>query len=142
MREGEQMGREYHFVTKELFEFVEYGENKGHLYGTSFDSIDEVLKHGRMCIVDADIPLLRTRKLKPFVIFIKPPSPERLRQTRRNATIMEEDFVELEEVSRLIEAKYKQFFDSILVNDGLQDACMKLCSVIHQAQNEPQWIPV
>uniref|UniRef100_A0A3B3H9C2 Membrane protein, palmitoylated 4a (MAGUK p55 subfamily member 4) n=1 Tax=Oryzias latipes TaxID=8090 RepID=A0A3B3H9C2_ORYLA len=156
MREGEQMGREYHFVTKELFEymvcnnrFVEYGENKGHLYGTSFDSIDEVLKHGRMCIVDAEshsIPLLRTRKLKPFVIFIKPPSPERLRQTRRNATIMvndtEEDFVELEEVSRLIEAKYKQFFDSILVNDGLQDACMKLCSVIHQAQNEPQWIPV
>ncbi|XP_020568823.2 MAGUK p55 subfamily member 4-like [Oryzias latipes] len=101
-----------------------------------------------MCIVDAEshsIPLLRTRKLKPFVIFIKPPSPERLRQTRRNATIMvndtvnraftEEDFVELEEVSRLIEAKYKQFFDSILVNDGLQDACMKLCSVIHQAQN-------
>uniref|UniRef100_A0A3P9LKK2 Membrane protein, palmitoylated 4a (MAGUK p55 subfamily member 4) n=1 Tax=Oryzias latipes TaxID=8090 RepID=A0A3P9LKK2_ORYLA len=156
MREGEQMGREYHFVTKELFEymvcnnrFVEYGENRGHLYGTSFDSIDEVLKHGRMCIVDAEshsIPLLRTRKLKPFVIFIKPPSPERLRQTRRNATIMvndtEEDFVELEEVSRLIEAKYKQFFDSILVNDGLQDACMKLCSVIHQAQNEPQWIPV
>lgn len=56
--------------------------------------------------------------------------------------LQEEDFVELEEVSRLIEAKYKQFFDSILVNDGLQDACMKLCSVIHQAQNEPQWIPV
>lgn len=33
---------------------MEYGENKGHLYGTSFDSIDEVLKHGRMCIVDAE----------------------------------------------------------------------------------------
>ncbi|KAF6726813.1 MAGUK p55 subfamily member 4 [Oryzias melastigma] len=162
MREGEQMGREYHFVTKELFEymvcnhrFVEYGESKGHLYGTSFDSIDEVLKHGRMCIVDAEshsIPILRTRKLKPFVIFIKPPSPERLRQTRKNATILtndavnrpftEEDFVEMEEVSRLIETKYKQFFDSVLVNDGLQDASMKLCSIIHQAQNEPQWIPV
>ncbi|RVE58514.1 hypothetical protein OJAV_G00210050 [Oryzias javanicus] len=162
MREGEQMGREYHFVTKELFEymvcnhrFVEYGESRGHLYGTSFDSIDEVLKHGRMCIVDAEshsIPLLRTRKLKPFVIFIKPPSPERLRQTRKNATIVtndvtnrpftEEDFVEMEEVSRLIETKYKQFFDRVLVNDSLQDASMKLCSIVHQAQNEPQWIPV
>ena len=50
--------------------------------------------------------------------------------------------MELEEVSRLIEAKYKQFFDSVLVNDDLQDACMQLCSIIQEAQEEPQWIPV
>ncbi|XP_028249297.1 MAGUK p55 subfamily member 4-like [Parambassis ranga] len=162
LRPGEQTGKEYHFVTKELFEymvcnhrFVEYGECKGHLYGTSIDAIDEVLKHGRMCIVDVEphsIQLLRTRKLKPYVIFIKPPSAERLRQTRKDARIItsytinrpftEDDFVELEEASQLMEAKYKQFFDSVLVNDDLQDACMQLCSIIQQAQDEPQWIPV
>ncbi|XP_040004674.1 MAGUK p55 subfamily member 4-like [Xiphias gladius] len=162
IRAGEQTGREYHFVTKELFEymvcnhrFVGYGEYRGHLYGTSTDAIDEVLKRGRMCIIDVEphsIQPLRTRKLKPYVIFIKAPSPERLRQTRRDARIItnysinrvftEEDFVELEEVSRLMEAKYKQFFDSVLVNDDLQDACMQLCSIIQQAQDEPQWIPV
>ncbi|XP_041858097.1 MAGUK p55 subfamily member 4-like [Melanotaenia boesemani] len=162
IQEGELTGREYHFVTKELFEymacnqrFVEYGESKGHLYGTSFDAINEILKRGRMCIVDVEphsILLLRSRNLKPFVIFIKPPNPERLRQTRRNATIIsnqainraftEEDFLELEEVSKLMEAKYKQFFDHVLVNDDLQDACIQLCSIIQQAQNEPQWIPV
>ncbi|XP_072252951.1 MAGUK p55 subfamily member 4-like [Leuresthes tenuis] len=162
LKEGEQTGREYHFVTKELFEymvcnhrFVEYGESKGQLYGTSIDAIDEVLKRGRMCIIDVEphsIQLLRTRKFKPFVIFIKPPNPERLRQTRRNATIItnyainrastEEDFLELEDASQLMEAKYKQFFDSILVNDDLQDACIQLCSIIQQAQNEPQWVPV
>lgn len=54
----------------------------------------------------------------------------------------EEDFLELEEASQLMEAKYKQFFDSVVVNDYLQDSCMKLCSIIQQAQNEPQWIPV
>ncbi|XP_061579288.1 MAGUK p55 subfamily member 4-like isoform X2 [Cololabis saira] len=162
IREGEQMGREYHFVTKELFEymvcnhrFVEHGECKGHLYGTSIDAIDEVLKRGRMCIIDAEphcIQMLRTRKLKPYVIFIKVPNPERLRQTRRNSSVIanyavnkvftEEDLSELEETSQLMEAKYKQFFDSVLVNDYMQDACIKLWSVIQQAQNEPQWIPV
>ncbi|XP_047456130.1 MAGUK p55 subfamily member 4-like [Mugil cephalus] len=162
IREGEQRGREYHFATKELFEymvcnhrFVEYGEVGGHLYGTSIDAIEEVLKRGRMCIIDVEprcIQPLRTRKLKPYVIFVKPPSPERLRQTRRDAQIIssystnraftEEDFVEMEEVSRLIELKYKQFFDSVVVNDDLQDACMQLCSTIQMAQEEPQWMPV
>uniref|UniRef100_A0A3Q1FS06 MAGUK p55 scaffold protein 4a n=1 Tax=Acanthochromis polyacanthus TaxID=80966 RepID=A0A3Q1FS06_9TELE len=161
IRPGEQSGTEYHFVTKELFEymvcnhrFVEYGESKGQLYGTSTDAIDEVLRRGRMCIIDIEphgIQFLRTKKLKPFVIFVKAPSPERLRQTRRDARIITnftinraftDDFVELEEASQLMEAKYRQFFDSVLVNDDLQDACIQLCSIIQQAQNEPQWIPV
>ncbi|KAM4561892.1 MAGUK p55 subfamily member 4-like [Fundulus diaphanus] len=162
IKEGEQAGREYHFVTKELFEymvcnhrFVEYGESKSHLYGTSIDAVYDVLKRGRMCIIDVEPPsihLLRIRNLKPYVIFIKAPSPESLRQTRRNARIItsyainraftEEDFLELEETSQLIEAKYKQYFDSVVVNDDLQDACMQLCSIIQQVQNEPQWIPV
>ncbi|XP_045910410.1 MAGUK p55 subfamily member 4-like [Micropterus dolomieu] len=162
IRAGEQTGREYHFVTKELFEymvcnhrFVEYGEYKGHLYGTSTDAIDEVLKRGRMCIIDIEphsIQPLRTWKLKPYVIFIKAPGPERLRQTRRDARIItsyavnrsftEDDFVELEEASLLMEAKYKQFFDCMLVNDDLQDTCIRLCSIIQEAQDEPQWIPV
>uniref|UniRef100_A0A3B4ZKX5 MAGUK p55 subfamily member 4-like n=1 Tax=Stegastes partitus TaxID=144197 RepID=A0A3B4ZKX5_9TELE len=163
IRAGEQSGKEYHFVTKELFEYMvcnhrypllPYGECKGQLYGTSTDGIDEVLKRGRMCIVDIEphsIQLLRTKKLKPYVIFVKAPGPERLRQTRRDARIITnftinrtftDDFVELEEASQLMEAKYKQFFDSVLVNDDLQDACIQLCSIIQQAQNEPQWIPV
>ncbi|XP_029980598.1 MAGUK p55 subfamily member 4-like isoform X2 [Sphaeramia orbicularis] len=162
IRPEEQTGREYHFVSKELFEymvcnhrFVEYGESKGHLYGTSSDAIDDVLKRGRMCIVDVEphsILSLRTRKLKPYVIFIKAPSSERLRETRKNARIItnytinraftEDDFSEVEDSSQLIEAKYKQFFDCTLVNDDLQDACMQLCSIIQQAQDEPQWIPV
>uniref|UniRef100_A0A8C3APW7 MAGUK p55 scaffold protein 4 n=1 Tax=Cyclopterus lumpus TaxID=8103 RepID=A0A8C3APW7_CYCLU len=161
IRAGEQTGREYHFVTKELFEymvcnhrFVDYGEQKGHLYGTSIDAIDEVLKRGRMCILDVEphsIQPLRTRKLKPYVIFIKAPGPDRLRHTRRDARVLTnysvnraftDDFVELEEASRLMEAKYKQLFDRTLVNDDLQHACMQLCSIIQEAQDEPQWIPV
>uniref|UniRef100_A0A7N6AZ66 Membrane protein, palmitoylated 4a (MAGUK p55 subfamily member 4) n=1 Tax=Anabas testudineus TaxID=64144 RepID=A0A7N6AZ66_ANATE len=134
--------------------FRNFGEYKGHLYGTSTDAVDDVLKRGRVCIIDAEahsIQQLRTRKLKPYVIFIKAPSPESLRQTRRDARVITnfainraftDDFMELEDVSRLIEAKYKQFFDTVLVNEDLQDSCIQLCSIIQQAQDEPQWIPV
>uniref|UniRef100_A0A3B4UGV6 MAGUK p55 scaffold protein 4 n=1 Tax=Seriola dumerili TaxID=41447 RepID=A0A3B4UGV6_SERDU len=143
-----------HIHLKCFLKFVEYGEYKGHLYGTSIDAIDDVLRRGRMCIIDVEphsIPPLRTRKLKPYVIFIKAPGPERLRQSRRDAGLIThysvnraftDDFVELEEVSWLMEGKYRQFFDCVLVNDDLQDACIQLCSIIQQAQEEPQWIPV
>ncbi|XP_059198999.1 MAGUK p55 subfamily member 4 [Centropristis striata] len=161
IKAGEQTGREYHFVNKELFEymvcnhrFVEYGEYRGHLYGTSIDSIDEVMRRGRMCIIDVEphsIQQLRTKKLKPYVIFIKAPSSDDLRQTRRDARVLtncpvnraftEDDFVELEDASRLMEMKYCQFFDRVLVNEDVQDACRQLCSLIQEMQEEAQWIP-
>uniref|UniRef100_A0A674PCL4 MAGUK p55 scaffold protein 4 n=1 Tax=Takifugu rubripes TaxID=31033 RepID=A0A674PCL4_TAKRU len=162
IRAGQLMEREYHFVTKELFDymmsnhrFVEYGEFKGHLYGTSVDAIDDVLRRGQICIVDVEphnIQMLRTPRLKPYVIFIKPPSPERLRETRRDARIIssysasraftEDDFVQLEEASQLMEAKYRHFFDRVLVNEDLHNSCMELFSFIQEAQQEPQWTPV
>lgn len=61
---------------------------------------------------------------------------------RVSVLLQEEDLLEVEDLSRLIEAKYKQFFDSVLVNDDLQDTCIQLCSIIQDAQDEPQWIPV
>lgn len=49
------------FICWRVFRFVEYGEYRGHLYGTSTDAVDEVVKRGRMCIVDVE----------PRVSFIK-----------------------------------------------------------------------
>lgn len=56
--------------------------------------------------------------------------------------LQEDDFVEVEEASQLMEAKYRQFIDRILVNDDLQDACRQLCSIIQEVQEEAQWTPV
>uniref|UniRef100_A0A3P9CWA9 MAGUK p55 scaffold protein 4 n=1 Tax=Maylandia zebra TaxID=106582 RepID=A0A3P9CWA9_9CICH len=131
--------RALHLKKKEIYVFVlflEYGESKGQLYGISTDAIDEVLKRGRMCIIDAEphsIQLLRTKKFKPYVIFIKPPSPDRLRETRRDARIItnyHECYLKLTIIIM-----------SVLVNDDLQDACIELCSIIQQAQDEPQPAP-
>ena len=47
----------------------------------------------------------------------------------------------MEVTTKLIESKYGQFFDSVVVNDELQDSCMQLFTTILQAQDEAQWVP-
>uniref|UniRef100_A0A8C1TB74 Membrane protein, palmitoylated 4a (MAGUK p55 subfamily member 4) n=1 Tax=Cyprinus carpio TaxID=7962 RepID=A0A8C1TB74_CYPCA len=158
---GEKNGREYHFVTKEVFaymvinhKFLEYGKHNGHMYGTSLDSVKDVLDNGKMCVIDLEphcIHSVRTKKLKPYIIFVRPPSPARMRQTRKDPHFLansyikrcfhDKDFEEIEEASRTMEVKYRQYFDCVIVNDELQDSCMDLFTAIQHAQEEPQWIP-
>uniref|UniRef100_A0A671KYS0 MAGUK p55 subfamily member 4-like n=1 Tax=Sinocyclocheilus anshuiensis TaxID=1608454 RepID=A0A671KYS0_9TELE len=158
---GEKNGREYHFVTKEVFaymvvnhKFLEYGEHNGHMYGTSLDSVQDVLDNGKLCVIDLEphcIHSVRTKKLKPYIIYVRPPSPACMKQTRKDPHFLsnryikryfyDKDFEEIEEASRTMEAKYRQYFDCVIVNDDLQDSCMDLFTAIQHAQEEPQWIP-
>uniref|UniRef100_A0A5F9CNL9 MAGUK p55 scaffold protein 4 n=1 Tax=Oryctolagus cuniculus TaxID=9986 RepID=A0A5F9CNL9_RABIT len=154
-------GREYHYVSRETFEsliyshrMLEYGEYKGHLYGTSVDAVQAVLDEGKVCVMDLepqDIQMARTQDLKPYVIFIKPSNMNCMKQSRKNAKIItdyfvdmkfkDEDLQEMEDLAQKMEAQFGQFFDYVIVNDNLQDACARLLSVVQKAQEEPQWVP-
>ena len=37
--------------------FLEYGENNGNLYGTSLDSVRDVIADGKMCVLDCSPPV-------------------------------------------------------------------------------------
>ncbi|XP_031749716.1 MAGUK p55 subfamily member 4 [Xenopus tropicalis] len=157
----EENGREYFFVSKEAFEsmvyshgFLEYGEYNGHMYGTSVEAVKAVLDAGMICIIDLEpqcITGVRTHELKPYIIFIKPPSRNCMRYTRKNASIFtdyyvnmkfkEEDFQEIEESAKKMEVQFGQFFDQVVVNDNLESATVQLMSILRCAQDEPQWIP-
>ncbi|XP_062052818.1 MAGUK p55 subfamily member 4 [Lepus europaeus] len=154
-------GREYHYVSRETFEsliyshrMLEYGEYKGHLYGTSVDAVQAILDEGKVCVMDLepqDIQMARTQDLKPYVIFIKPSNMNCMKQSRKNAKIItdyfvdmkfkDEDLQEMEDLAQKMEAQFGQFFDYVIVNDNLQDACARLLSVVQKAQEEPQWVP-
>lgn len=94
MRAGEVPGREYLFVTREKMEadiatgkFIESGEYKGHLYGTSSESVKSIVNSGAVCILSPHyqaIKSLRTPQLKPFIIHIQPPSFEKLKASRES----------------------------------------------------------
>lgn len=158
-------GVEYHFIAKHLFEtdihnnkFIEYGEYKGNYYGTSLDSIRSVLAKNKVCLIDIQphsIKHLRTSEFKPFVVFIKPPSIERLRETRKHAkfisgkddkangrTFTEDDFQEMLRTSQLMEAQYGHLFEKVIVNDDLSAAYSELRLALNRIENDIHWVPV
>lgn len=61
-REGEQDGRDYHFIAPEEFQrrvsegrFLEHAVVHGHLYGTLASAVGEVLRRGRDVLMDIDV---------------------------------------------------------------------------------------
>lgn len=158
-------GVEYHFIAKHLFEtdihnnrFIEYGEYKGNYYGTSLDSIRSVLAKNKVCLIDIQphsIKHLRTAEFKPFVVFIKPPSVERLRETRKHAkfisgkddkangrTFTEEDFQEMVRTAQQMEAQYGHLFEKVIVNDDLSAAFSELRLALRRIETEAHWVPI
>ncbi|KAK7507133.1 hypothetical protein BaRGS_00001068 [Batillaria attramentaria] len=159
----EEDGKEYHFLTREEMEeqiiaqrFVEYGEYRGHLYGTSLESIKQVTASGKVCLLAPHtqaLKFLRTYEIKPFIIFIKSPTLEKLKESRMpaRARATEADSIrpftveELEEIadaSVKLEERYGHVFDHTIVNDSLTDAMTELLMVASKIEKEPQWVPV
>lgn len=57
-RDHEVAGRDYHFVSRQAFEadiaagkFIEHGEFEKNLYGTSIDSVRQVINSGKICLL-------------------------------------------------------------------------------------------
>lgn len=68
-REGEENGKGYNFASREEIEadiragkYLEHGDYEGNLYGTKVDSIREVMRSGKMCLLDVN-PTVRAAKL-------------------------------------------------------------------------------
>uniref|UniRef100_A0AAR2K2U0 MAGUK p55 subfamily member 7 n=1 Tax=Pygocentrus nattereri TaxID=42514 RepID=A0AAR2K2U0_PYGNA len=164
-RSQESDGVEYHFISKHLFEtdihnnkFIEHGEYKGNYYGTSVDSVRSVLAKNKVCLLDVQphtLKHLRTAEFKPYVVFVKPPSIERLRETRKNAKIisgkddkgsskpfMEEDFQEMINAAQLMENQYGHLFEKVIVNDDLAAAFSELKLALRKVETETHWVPI
>ncbi|KAB0345932.1 hypothetical protein FD755_024413 [Muntiacus reevesi] len=141
-RSQESDGIEYIFISKHLFErnkFIEYGEYKNNYY-TSIDSVWSVLAKNKH---------LRMLEYKPYVIFIRPLSIGRLRETRKNAKIissrddqgaakpfMEDDFQEMIKSAQIMETT------ELIVNDDLAVAFNDLKRTFDKLETDTHWIPV
>lgn len=164
-RHQESDGVEYHFISKHLFEadiqnskFIEHGEYKGNYYGTSFDSVRSVLSKNKVCLLDVQphtLKHLRTAEFKPYVVFVKPPSIERLRETRKSAKVIsakddknsskpftEEDFQEMISTAQMVENQYGHLFEKVIVNDDLTIAFNELKQALRKVETEAHWVPV
>ncbi|XP_071648309.1 MAGUK p55 subfamily member 7 isoform X1 [Temnothorax longispinosus] len=162
-RPGEVNGKEYHFVTREKMEedleagkFIEYGEYKGNLYGTSSESVSSLVNAGYVCLLNPHyqaLKMLRTPQLRPYVIYVKPPTFEVLKETRNEARarstfdennsrgFTDEEFHEILHSAERIEFLYSHLFDEVIVNADLPMAFEQLVDAIHRVESEPLWVP-
>ncbi|XP_015437099.1 PREDICTED: MAGUK p55 subfamily member 7 isoform X4 [Dufourea novaeangliae] len=162
-RPGEMNGKEYHFVSREKLEeeveagkFIEYGEYKGNLYGTSSESVSSLINAGYVCLLNPHyqaLKMLRTPQTKPYVIYIKPPRFEILKETRNDARarstfdesnsrgFTDEEFHEILHSAARIEFLYSHLFDEVIVNADLPMAFEQLVNAVHRVESEPLWVP-
>ncbi|TKR88070.1 hypothetical protein L596_012366 [Steinernema carpocapsae] len=135
-RAGEVHGRHYWFSERQAMErqiaageFLEHASFGGNLYGTSFKSVEEIQKTGRICVLDLELQGVRNVKkaaLGAKFVLIKAPSIEALEERLRGRKTESEDSLK----KRLKHAKEDldaieddpTLFDQVIVNDNLEYA--------------------
>ena len=142
-RSDEVDGRDYHFITDELFrdlvdtdQVIEHVTYLGHSYGTSRQQIMEVFAEGKDVILNIDVNGARTLKqsgLSDFsvvYIFLTPSSLEILgERLRERGTETQVQIGSRLEVAGE-ELKSLPIFDYLVINDDLETAVDELRSIV------------
>jgi len=139
-RPGEQDGRDYHFVSRPVFEamigrgeFLESAEVHGNLYGTSQAWIDEQLARDVDIVLEIDWQgAQQVRRLIPEAIgiFILPPSPETLRRRLIDRGQDSEAVIERRLQAARGEIAHLTEFDYVMINNNFDDAVEDLVSIV------------
>jgi guanylate kinase len=138
-RPGEADGREYHFLTKELFEaqrddgaFLEWAHVHGNLYGTRKTDVEVALDRGRDILLEIDwqgAAQVAEEIPQAHRIFILPPSIETL-QRRLTSRGQDDDAV----ISRRVAAAASEMehageADYQIVNDRFNTALEEIQAI-------------
>ena len=139
-REGEENGKDYHFVSRDVFEamiargeFLESAEVYGNYYGTSQVWIQEAVAAGKDILLEIDWQgAQQVRRLFPEAIgvFILPPSVETLanrlkgRGKDSDEVIARRMQVAKEEMSHVDEFTY------VIVNEMIDEAVRDIVSIV------------
>ena len=131
-REGEVDGKDYYFVSREVFlehieagNFLEHATVFDNLYGTPKDMVLNRLERGRNVILDIDVQGgLQVKKAMPeaVLIFILPPSLAELRRRLEGRGTETAEKIEKRLGQALNEIKLIGEYDYYIVNDDLNGA--------------------
>jgi guanylate kinase len=139
-RDGEAEGKHYHFVTRKDFEkmidehqFVEWAHVYGHLYGTSYSSMESELSSGEDLLLDLDIQgaeAIKRHFPESLSIFILPPSMEALEQRLRGRATNDREDIDLRMKKAAEEIRRCGEYDFIVVNDNLAQTVREIEAII------------
>jgi len=145
MREGEEEGVHYHFVSEEEFQkdieddyFLEHAVVHGNYYGTSLKPVKKALSEGKLVIFDIDVQgnMAVTNRLGDITtsVFITPPSLSELKKRLVNRSTDSDEIIDgrikmaKREIQRVTE------YDYIVVNDDLDLAADVLRQIARTAR--------
>ncbi len=142
-REGEQDGREYHFLTREEFdrriaagEFLEWAEYSGNRYGTLRSEVDRRTERGAPVVLEIEVQGARqVRETMPEAvrIFIEPPDPVELRKRLEGRGTDDPEVIErrLEEARK--ELRATEEFGHRVTNDDVSRAANELAGIVRSS---------
>ena len=146
-REGEEDGREYHFVSAAEFEkmarrgeFLEHNEVHGNFYGTARAEVMPRLSAGEDVVLDIDVQGARdVRQAQPesVSIFLVPSSAEQLEKRLRSRGLDGEDAIRKRLINAAKEVAQAENFQYVIVNDDLERASLELESVVRASRLTP-----
>ena len=147
-RDGEQDGREYHFVSRNQFvamrsqgEFCEWAEVHGNLYGTASSPVFKMLDEGQDVLFDIDVQGAKQLKktfYKGNFIFLLPPSREELERRLTGRGTDSEDSIAKRLANAQGEIQQSDFFDYWIVNDDLEKAYQEFRAVFMAGALKPE----
>lgn len=140
-RDYEIEGVNYYFLTNNEFmdkvnnnELVEYEQVHGYYYGTLGNTLKKAIDSEELILFDVDVKGAMSIKKKypnnTLTIFILPPSLDdlKMRLMKRGTDSIEIINKRLERTNK--EMKFKDKFDTFMINDDLSNAIKKLNEII------------
>lgn len=152
-RADEVNGQDYHFITRQQFEqdilarrFVEHGEYEKSYYGTSIEAIRSVVHLEKICVLNLhpqSLKILKNSDLMPYVVFVAPPSLEKLKRWKidHSEPINDDELRDIIERAREMEETFGHYFDDVIIYSDPERAYQQLMAGINGLEREPQWVP-
>ena len=147
IRSGEVDGQDYHFISKDEFienkknnKFIESENVYDNFYGTTYESINEILASGKDAILEIDYKgmlLIKSKIPSSQSIYILPPSVEELEKRLFDRGLDSDEVIEKRVSRAKDELKYVKFADYTVMNDNFAEATKSLKAIILNSKITP-----
>ena len=140
-RTGEIDGKDYFFLTKEMFEqkikndeFYEYANVHGNYYGTLKEVVESNLNKGLNVILEIDVQgalIAKEKKKDAILVFFRTKDMETLEDRLRNRKTDTEEVIQLRLKNAEKELKYEPKYDYTIINNDIEESCQELINIIN-----------
>ena len=139
-REGEEEGREYHFLSREDFDrraeandFLEHATYSGHRYGTLRSEVERRLAAGSSVLLEIEVQgarQVRAAMPEAVLVFIAPPDPSDLRMRLEARGTDDAEAVDERLRTAELELAAQEEFQHVVVNDDIDRAASELERIV------------